>query len=180
MAGNRPAAERSIRYTAELMLSPEEMFPLYAELALGLAGFAGVVSAFAGRDREFRPTERVRFLGVVLASATVLAGTFVFFAGSAGGYDDSISLRLSGAICLAISFSMGAPLPLTSWRAGKDPDSTTELWSLYVSLGTFIALWSLYSAAAVTQSGYVALVSGFSIQLLHGLWMFVRVLTRAN
>ena len=162
------------------MLSPEEMFPLYAELALGLAGFAGVVSAFTGRDREFRPTERVRFLAVVLASATVLVGTFAFFAASAGGCDHPIALKLAGTLSLAISLAMGAPLFATSWRAGKDPDSTTEMWSLYLSAGTFVTLWMLYAAAAVTEIGYVALVSGFSVQLLHGLWMFVRVLTRAN
>lgn len=77
-------------------------------------------------------------------------------------------------------FARPFPLFTASWRAGKDPDSTTEMWSLYVSLGTFITLWILYATAASTELGYVALVTGFSVQLLHGLWMFVRVLTRAS
>jgi hypothetical protein len=164
----------------DFMLSPEEIFPLYAELSLALAGFTGVVSAFAGRDRRFRPTERVRFLAVVSASACVLAGCFTVFATSAGGYDLAVSLRLSGAVCLVISLASGLPLFVTSWRAAGDPDSTTEMWSLYVSLVTFILLWTLYASSVVTEKAFVALVTGFSIHLLHGLWMFVRVLTRAN
>jgi hypothetical protein len=162
------------------MLGPEELFPLYAELSLGLAGFAGVVSAFAGRDRTFRPTERVRFLSVVMASACVLAGCFTLFAALAGGLSLSISYRLCGAVCLIVALVPFFPNFISAWRHAEDPDSTTEYWSLYVSLGSYAAVCSLYGAAALADWGFACLVGGFSIQLLHGLWMFVRVLTRAN
>ena len=162
------------------MLSPEDLFPLYAELALGLAGFVGVVSAFAGRDREFRPTERVRFLAVTLASASVLAGCFAFFTALAAGYEVHHAFRVTGAIGLGVSATGGMPLFVTSWKRASDPDSTSEPWSLYVSLATFILLWSLYGAAMLGQDGFVLLVAGFSIHLLHGLWMFIRLLTRPN
>lgn len=162
------------------MLSPEDLFPLYAELSIALAGFVGVVSAFAGRDREFRPTERVRFLAVALASASVLAGCFGFFTALAGGCDLALSYKVAGAVSLVISLAAGVPLFVTSWRRARDADSTSEPWSLYVSLVTFLMLWTLYGGAAVTRGGFVLLVAGYSARLLHGLWMFVRLLTRAN
>ena len=162
------------------MMSPEELFSLYAELSLGLAGFAGVVSAFAGRDRTFRPTERVRFLAVVIASGSVLSGCFTFFAAIAGGLSLSTSYRLTGVVCLAFTLVSFVPNFVAAWRAAKDPDSTTEYWSLYVSAGAYVAICSVYLAALLTGYGFACLVVGFSIQLLHGLWMFVRVLTRAN
>lgn len=162
------------------MLSPQDLFPLYAELALGLAGFVGVVSAFAGRNREFRPTERVRFLAVALASAVVLAGCFSFFTMLAAGHELLHAYKAAGAVSLVISLAGGVPLFATSWKRARDHDSTSEPWSLYISLATFSLLWALYGAAVLTREGFALLVAGFSINLLHGLWMFVRLLTRPN
>jgi hypothetical protein len=162
------------------MLSPEELFPLYAELALGLAGFAGVVSAFGGRERNFKPTERVRFLAVVTASGCVLTGCFALFSTLAGGLDFDMACKLSGGVCLVFLLSANFPILATAWKRARDPDSTTEMWSLYVSTSTYFAVAGLYGAAVVTEPGFVLLVGAFSIHLLHGLWMFVRLLTRAN
>jgi len=49
-----PAGHAPLLYTAELAMTPDDAISLFAELSLGLAGFAGVGSAFAGRTREFR------------------------------------------------------------------------------------------------------------------------------
>jgi hypothetical protein len=162
------------------MLSPEEIFPLYSELALALAGFAGVVSAFSGRDRVFRPTERIRFVAVVMASACVLLGCFAIFAALAGEFGLSASYRVAGALCFAVSCTYAARTFPAVFRHAQDPDSSTERWSIFVSLGAYVSLCVCYAAAALTPMGFFSLVTGFSIHLLHGLWMFVRVLTRAN
>jgi hypothetical protein len=61
------------------MQSLSEVFSLYAELALALAGFTGVASAFAGRERAFRPTELTRLQGILVNSASVLAGCLAFY-----------------------------------------------------------------------------------------------------
>ena len=162
------------------MLSPEDIFPLYAELSLGLAGFAGVVSAFAGRDRVFRPTERVRFLTVVAASGCVLLGCFAVFGSLAWGASLSAAYQIAGVSCLAISAVFVASTFPPAWRGARDPDSTTEQWSLFVSAGAYLAIFILYGGAIFSSVGFFSLVVGFSIQLLHGLWMFVLLLTRAN
>lgn len=162
------------------MPSPDDLLALYAELALGLAGFVGVVSAFAGRDREFRPTERVRFLSVVLSSATILTGCFAFFTSSSAGLALRSSYALAGAASLVVWLSGGLPVFVRSWRRRNDADSSTEMWSLYVSLSTLTSLGLLYGGAVFTRGGLPLLVAGFSLNLLHGLWMFTRLLTRPN
>lgn len=53
------------------MISLSDAVELYAELSLTLAG---VVAAFAGRERAFRPIERMRLVGMLVLSASVLGG----------------------------------------------------------------------------------------------------------
>jgi len=161
-------------------MAPEELFPLYAELALGLAGFVGVVSAFTGRDRVFLPTERVRFIGVVMASVVVLVGCFSFFAARASEIEPGTCLRIAGVGPLLIALTMMTVMMPESVRAARDAESTTEPWSLALSFVVIATNIVLYGAAVVTDASYGCLVLGFSIQILHGIWMFVRVLTRRN
>ena len=161
-------------------MAPEELFPLYAELSVALAGFAGVVSAFAGRDRIFQPTELVRFLAVVMAAAIVLVGCFTFFVAKAAGLDVETSLRLCGIGPIALIVTAVLTLYRSAVRASREPGSTTEPWSLRVSLAVFLTNVALLLAAILTDASYACIVAAFSLQFLHGLWMFVRVLTRAN
>lgn len=78
------------------MLSLPDVLSLYAELALALAGFAGVTSAFAGRDRAFKPTERSRVEAVLMNSAAALAGCLAFYGGLGASLAIDQSIRLSG------------------------------------------------------------------------------------
>lgn len=174
------AADRRVRYTAGLMLDPNEIFPLYAELALGLAGFAGVVSAYAGREREFKSTERVRLFGVLVASACVLGGCFVFFAALAAGLEPEVAYRISGVVCLSFSLAFFLPIFSNTLKHARDADSTSEPWSLGVSACAYFTISGLYVVSIATDFGFFGLVSAFSVQLLRGLWMFIRLLTRPN
>ncbi|MGH0029313.1 MAG: hypothetical protein ACQGVC_05955 [Myxococcota bacterium] len=53
-------------------MSHEEPFALLAELAIALAGFAGVAAAFAGKERAYGPSERLRLFSLFLDSGTIL------------------------------------------------------------------------------------------------------------
>ena len=68
----------------------EDSIALYAELALALAGFAGIVSAVAARERQFRPIERLSLEGFRMPnrSSTCLAIASVFFLYSFQGHAD--------------------------------------------------------------------------------------------
>ena len=161
-------------------MNPEELLPLYAELSLALAGFVGVVSAFGGRDREFRPTERVRFLYVVLCAACVFAGCLGFFTSSVGGYSVAASCKISGVSAFLVAVIVGLQVVPPGWKHANDPESTTEPTSLYAGSGAVVVAAGLYGWSVAAGGAALPLVAGFSLQLLAGLWMFVRLLSRAN
>jgi hypothetical protein len=66
------------------VVDPQPAFALIAELALALAGFAGVAAAFGGRDRSYAPVEltrlRVLFSHAFLALSTSLFAIGLLFA----------------------------------------------------------------------------------------------------
>jgi hypothetical protein len=169
-----------IRHAAELTVSLEEILPLYAEIAIALAGFVGVVSAFAGREREIRPTERVRFVYVVMCAGSVLAGCLAFFTAIGGGLDTFVACQVSGCSSLLVTGLVALQTVPGAWRHANDPDSTTESWSLYVATGAILVELLLFGIAILSGGHPLPLLCGFSLQLLLGLWMFVRLLTRAN
>ena len=162
------------------MQALSDIFALYAELALALAGFTGVASAFSGRERTFRPTELTRLQGILLNAASVLAGCFAFYSASSVELSET---EVQTAVATA-SFLLTVPM-LTfvipaGWRHHNDPDSTSEMWVLISVTLVAIGLLSLYALAAFARIGPGLLVIGFSVQLLFGLWLFVRLLTRPN
>ena len=159
-------------------MTPDEAISLFSELSLGLAGFAGVGSAFAGRNREFRPIERLRLLSVVWIAASVLAGSLAYV--SVSFMSESISLRASAATSMIVM--AGAVLlvvpPLV--RAASDGNARSEKWVLPVSAGLAIASALMYAFITLNPTSFGLLAATFSLQLLHSLWLFVRLLTRAN
>ena len=158
----------------------EDSIALYAELALALAGFAGIVSAFAGRERQFRPVERMRLEGLMILSGTVLAGCLAYVVGSLAGIDETSVLVITAILCL-IPISALLPIKLRElWRRSKDADATVSQWSLYLVSALMLADLMLFGAAIFVPGSAWMIALGFSLLLLHGLWMFVLLLTRAN
>jgi hypothetical protein len=84
------------------MTSFREAVDLYAELSRALAGFAGIASAFAGRDRTFRPIERMRLVGVVTLSASVLGGCLAYLAASIALLPSSQTESVAGLVSLVL------------------------------------------------------------------------------
>ena len=148
------------------MTSFQDAVELYAELSLALAGFAGVASAFAGRERSFRPIERMRLVGVVALSASVLGGCLAFLAASIALLPSDQAETLAGLASLALLSPLFWVIPRL-WVRAREPDSNVDSWSLYlVTLLGFGAGWQL--------------AFSFGLQLLQGLWLFFLLLTRQN
>jgi hypothetical protein len=174
-----PAGYGLIRYAAGLMTSIEEAVELYAELSLALAGFAGVASAFAGRERSFRPVERMRLIGVVTLSASVFGGCLAFLAASIALLPSSETETLAGLASLALLSPLFWVMPRL-WIRARDPDANVDSWSLYlVTILTFVETLLLSSAALGFGAGWQLALS-FGFQLLEGLWLFFLLLTRQN
>jgi len=162
------------------LTSPEDTIALFAELSLVLAGFVGVVSAFSGRERRFRPTELIRLTHVLSCAATILAGSLAFFTSSAGGFSIAQSLTMAGAVSCAVAAVLLLPLTMRAWQSGKDPDSTSERWILIAIPVANLSVVLLFGLVTVVENGLFPLIGGFSTQLLIGLWIFARLLTRPN
>lgn len=58
------------------MIEHVDTFHLLAEIAIAIAGFAGVASVFGGRERQYREAELLRIRGLFEVSALVLLGSF--------------------------------------------------------------------------------------------------------
>lgn len=84
-----------------------------AEIAIGLAGFSGVVAAFS-RTRSFSPEDRVRFLMLIGGTFSVVVLAFVPFLMRYAGMEGSEVWRWSSAV-FAVVFAVAFPLI----RAGR-------------------------------------------------------------
>ena len=159
-------------------MTPDDAISLFAELSLGLAGFAGVGAAFAGRSREFLPMERSRLLSVVSLSASVLAGSLAYV--SVSFASESASLRASAATSLAVSLGMLLLIVPRLIRARRRSSAESEMWVLPASIGLLVVAILLYAFNTWSPTSFSLLAAAFSLQLLHALWLFVRLLTRVN
>jgi len=159
-------------------MTPDDAISLFAELSLGLAGFAGVGSAFAGRSREFLPMERSRLISVVWLSACVLAGSLAFV--SVSFVSESASLRASAAASMIATLAMILVMIPPLVRAGSESNARSEKWVLPFSIGLTIVSALLYAFITWSPTSFGLLAATFSLQLFHSLWLFVRLLTRGN
>lgn len=176
LVGN-PADQKTVgRHSIEA----ESTFGLIAELAVGLAGFAGVAAAFGGRDRAYAPVELTRLRALFVHAALVLAssllGTTLLWLGLPLNQASfwSAALGLAGEVPAAIYFSSHA------YRYVVDPEATTG-WPAF--LLTVVPAWlaAALLACGLARGGSMGLlVAGLSTQLLFGLWLFTRILTQRN
>jgi hypothetical protein len=161
------------------LISISDAVELYSELSLALAGFAGVVTAFAGRERAFRPIERMRLIGIVVLSASVLGGCLAYVCASIAGLSGGRAESAAGMVGLLLISPLFRLLP-ELWRRSRDADATVDPWSLYLVTGLFTLQVPLLSAAALGFGNGWQLAMSFSLQLLQGLWLFFLLLTRQN
>ena len=161
------------------MTSFQEAVDLYAELSLALAGFAGVASAFAGRERAFRPIERMRLVGVVTLSASVLGGCLAYLAASVALLSSGQAEIVASLVSLVLLSPLFWLLPRL-WRRARDADSNVDSWSLYLVTVLVIAETLLLSSVGLGFGAGWPLALSFGLQLLQGLWLFFLLLTRQN
>lgn len=161
------------------MTSFQEVVGLYAELSLALAGFAGVASAFAGRERTFRPIERMRLVGVVTLSASVLGGCLAYLVASIAPLSASQAETGAGLVSLLLLSPLFWVIPRL-WARARDADSNVDSWSLYLVTVLLILETLLLSSVGLGFGAGWQLALSFGFQLLQGLWLFFLLLTRQN
>jgi hypothetical protein len=161
-------------------MSLSEALGIYAELSVGLAGFGGVAAAFSGREREFRPAEKLRLDALLLCAGSVFVGCLCFFVALVFDHPEIQATIYAAVGSLPITAICFATVVPRAWKAVFDPDATSRPG--ITSLFTFLLAVTLisYVGVIVTEGSARYLIVGFSVQLAFGLWMFSRLLTRAN
>ena len=159
------------------MLSSSEIFALFAELSVGLIGFAGVAAAISGRDRKLTQLGQFRLSGIVVLSTTVLAGCLAFFYVSSSGTGPQDSFRGAALTSLVFVLAYAGRTAPAALRTARNAGSFSAAWAIYAGLISIAIQIGLLLMAALQPTDPSAVIAAFSIQLLHAIWTFWRLLT---
>ena len=98
-----------------------QLFTIFPELALALAGFAGVAATFSGRDRSYDPAEKERLKGLFLiAGSTIIVSISIIALYSAG-------LTASTVYFWASALALVAQIPM-AWLCSSFPELSSNNW----------------------------------------------------
>ena len=162
------------------MESYQSTFALFAELSLGLAGFAGVAAAFGGRQRSHGPGDENRLFGLFVSAGVTLAGCMAILTLIATDMSPHHIFLLVSAVLFAINGVVMLMRVPNNYRLAHASDASIEPWAAHLASFHFSALLLLYGGNLWLGGRAWPLIAGFSLQLLFGLWLFTRLLTRSN
>jgi hypothetical protein len=128
------------------MIQGGDVLLTMAQIAIGLAGFSGVVAAFS-QTREFPAADRIRFLMLIGGTFFVILLAFVPLLLELGGLQEPGLWRWASGIWL-VAFFTGAPLVLVGRRIIVREGRPAPGWS--VALVLLVAM-----AACLAQLGNV-------------------------
>ena len=159
-------------------LNISETIALFTEVSVALTGFAGVASAFVSRDRELTPLDRVRMHSVIALSSSVLAGCLAFITAEFAELPVSASVRWAGIAGFTASLLFLVVYFPRGRRAEVDRDIAFRKSVALLSAAVLVLTIVLYACVVASPNQQVWLAAAFSLQLLHCIWMFVRLLGR--
>lgn len=161
-------------------MTPTDAIVLFAEISVALAGFAGVATAFAGRERTYTLLDRGRVRAILGLPAIVLTGCLAFLTVSLGSDSLELATRAAAAASLLACVPLYVGVVVPAVREFRGPDSQADPWVIYLSTTLVATATLLYLWVAIEPGDLWVLGGGFSLQIVHALWMFVRLLTRAT
>jgi hypothetical protein len=161
------------------MIDQLDSLSLLAELAIALAGFSGVAAAFSGRERSYGPTELIRLKGLFLTSGFVFAGSGAAYILLLADFQPTLVFRVVSSLVLVAYLIAGVPAVILGYRAARNPGSTVEKWALHLTSAHTFLMLALFGLNVYWGHPYV-FIGAFWIQLTWGIFLFWRVLTRAN
>lgn len=151
---------------------------MISQLALGLAGFSGVMVAFARPSGGFDPVERFRLRALIYASFGAMFLAIIPFAVFGGPWTESSSWRVLGATMTIYVIVGLSVLPAAAFRLRRDHPQQFPLPLVVFQLGNhvttlFLALIILFRLTDHLASAYTLVLI---LLLVHGAIAFVRVL----
>jgi len=155
-------------------------FELFAELGVGLAGFAGVVTAFSGRARVYDSTDKNRLLVLFICAGSVVAGSLAVIALLALGLKEATTYLVVSATLFFLFSAAAVPRLSTVWRNSRDPKILTP-FRIFVAATAFVIVVDTLLVTNLFKGGKAGpLIAAFSLLLSYGLLVFTRLPTRTN
>jgi hypothetical protein len=115
------------------MGSYQDTFALFAELSLGLAGFAGVAAAFGDRQRSHGAGDENRLFGLFVSAAVTLGGCVAILTLIATDVSNHYTFLLVSALLFAINgVVMCMRLP-NNYRLARAPEASIEPWAAHLA-----------------------------------------------
>ncbi len=160
-------------------MDPQPAFALIAELALALAGFGGVAAAFGGRDRSYAPVEITR-LRVLFSHAFLALSTSLFAIGLLFATTTEAACRWASVVGVLSQTPTSAYFLRLVYKHTANQDTTPGWRGFLFSLGAMVAIPLLFGASIAWGGSSPLLVFALSMQLLYGVWIFMRLLIHRN
>jgi hypothetical protein len=116
------------------MIENSDTFQLLVEIAIAVAGFAGVATVFGGQDRSFLAAENLRLRALFQNSALVLVGCMSLFALDAADVEHRWSVVAVSLLVILIYIATFLDVPLKSMKLRSSNDSSVTTFSLSMDI----------------------------------------------
>ena len=145
-----------------------------AEIAVGLAGFSGVVAAFIQRG-SLSAADRLRFVALFVTAFTALVLAFVPIMLAYGGFQDENLWHLSSTVMVLIGLPVIAAYPFGVRRIRREIETHSLLPPMLILVPALIHLVvQLMNAGGwIWQPNFVPYLIGMLIYLYSAGVMFV-------
>lgn len=151
---------------------------MIAQIAVGLAGFSGVMVAVARPSGAFNPVERFRLRALIYGSFGAMFLAIIPFAVFGGPWTESSSWRVLGVVMTIYTIAGLSFLPAAGFRLRRDYPEQFPLPLVAIQMGNHVislllALAILFGLTDHQASAYILVLL---LLLAHGAVAFVRVL----
>ena len=162
------------------MIEHSDTFQLLVEIAIAVAGFAGVATVFGGQNRSFQAAENLRLRALFQNSALVLVGCMSLLALDAADVEHRWNVAAVSLLVVSIYLVTFFDVPLKSMKLRSSNDSSVTAFSLSIAVSPFVIGVPLLLGNALHLQQEWPLVIVFSHYILVSLWVFYRLLTNRN
>ena len=162
------------------MIEHSDTFQLFVEVAIAVAGFAGVATVFGGQNRSFQAAENLRLRALFQNSALVLIGCMSLLALDAAEVEHRWNVVAVSLLVVSIYLVTFLDVPLKSIKLRTSNDSSVTVFSLSIAVSPFVVGVPLLLGNALYLRQEWPLIVVFTHYILMSLWVFYRLLTNRN
>lgn len=116
------------------MIENSDTFQLLVEIAIAVAGFAGVATVFGGQNRSYQAAENLRLRALFQNSALVLVGCMSLLALDAADVEHRWNVAAVSLLVISFYLVTFLDVPLKSIKLRSSNDSSVTVFSLSIAV----------------------------------------------